>query len=45
MKNSHQPVMINEILSFLPSTKSIYVIDATFGGGGYTKAILEKFDD
>ena len=36
--------MINEIISFLPLTKSINVIDATFGGGGYSKTILEKFN-
>ena len=36
--------MINEIISFLPSKKSINVIDATFGGGGYSKTILEKFN-
>ena len=35
---------INEIISFLPFTKSINVIDATFGGGGYSKPILEKFN-
>ena len=34
--------MINEIISFLPLTKSINVIDATFGGGGYSKTILEN---
>ena len=36
--------MIKEIISFLPLTKSINVIDATFGGGGYSKTILEKFN-
>ena len=36
--------MINEIISFLPLTKSINIIDATFGGGGYSKTILEKFN-
>ena len=36
--------MINEIISFLPLKKSINVIDATFGGGGYSKNILEKFN-
>lgn len=42
MENSHKPVMINEIISFLPTEKSINVMDATFGGGGYSKTILEK---
>ena len=43
MKNSHTPVMINEILSHIPLNKPINVIDATFGGGGYSKAILDNF--
>ena len=42
MKNLHTPVMIKEVLSFIPSNKNINVIDATFGGGGYTKEILKK---
>ena len=44
MENLHKSVMIKEIISFLPLKKSINVIDATFGGGGYTKTILEKFN-
>ena len=44
MNNLHKPVMLNEIKSFLPYSKSINVIDATFGGGGYSKAILENFN-
>ena len=44
MENLHKPVMINEIISFLPTSKSINVIDATFGGGGYSKSILEKLN-
>ena len=43
MDNLHKPVMLNEIKSFLPYDTSINVIDATFGGGGYSKAILENF--
>ena len=44
MENLHNSVMINEIISFLPLKKSINVIDATFGGGGYSKNILENFN-
>ncbi len=44
MENLHNSVMVNEIISFLPLKKSINVIDATFGGGGYSKTILEKFN-
>ena len=44
MENLHIPVMLNEITSFIPTKKAINVIDATFGGGGYSKAILERFN-
>ncbi len=44
MENLHKSVMIKEIISFLPIKKSINVIDATFGGGGYSKTILEQFN-
>lgn len=44
MENLHNSVMINEIISFLPLKKSINVIDATFGGGGYSNTILKKFN-
>ena len=42
MENLHNSVMINEIISFLPLNKSINVIDATFGGGGYSKLFLKN---
>ena len=44
MNNNHLPVMLNEVLSFIPKDKKINLIDATFGGGGYSKAILQDFD-
>ena len=44
MNNIHTPVMLNEIKSFLPKNKKINLIDATFGGGGYSKAILNEFN-
>ena len=43
MSNSHIPVMLNEVKSFIPIDREINLIDATFGGGGYSKAILEEF--
>ncbi len=43
IKNLHKPVMLNEVISFIPKNKSINVVDATFGGGGYTRAILKNF--
>ena len=44
MNNSHVPVMLKEVLSFIPNDKKINLIDATFGGGGYSKAILKDFN-
>lgn len=40
-KAKHVPVMLKEVLQYLrPQNGEVYV-DATFGNGGYTKAILE----
>ena len=44
MKNSHIPVMLEEVKTFIPLNKKINVIDATFGGGSYSRAILENFN-
>ena len=44
MKNNHTPVMLREVMSYIPLVKKINVIDATFGGGGYSKAILQNFN-
>ena len=44
MINNHIPVMLDEVKSFIPVKKNINLIDATFGGGGYSRAILEEFD-
>ena len=43
-QNKHIPVMLNEVQSFIPHNKKINVIDATFGGGGYSNYILENFN-
>ena len=44
MNNNHVPVMLKEVLSFIPKDKKINLIDATFGGGGYSRAILKDFN-
>ena len=44
MNNNHVPVMLNEVLSFIPKEKKINLIDATFGGGGYSRAILKDYN-
>ena len=36
----HKPVMIKEILSFIPENSNI-VVDSTLGEGGHTKAMLD----
>jgi len=44
MNNKHIPVMLNEIKSYIPTDKKLNIIDATFGGGGYSESILESFN-
>ena len=41
--NKHIPVMLNQIKDFIPFDRKINVIDATFGGGGYSLSILKSF--
>ena len=36
MQNKHISVMLNEVCSYIPIDKKINIIDATFGGGGYS---------
>jgi 16S rRNA (cytosine1402-N4)-methyltransferase len=41
MSPYHLPVLINEVIAYLaPQPNGVYV-DATFGGGGHTRALLE----
>jgi len=42
--NIHEPVMLEEVKKLIPSTKKINIIDATFGGGGYSRALLEEYN-
>ncbi len=39
--NYHQPVMVQEVLSFFAQTAGL-VVDATFGGGGHSRALLDS---
>ena len=38
----HYPVMLNEVLENLDVSDNKIYVDATFGNGGYTEAILNK---
>ena len=40
-KEKHYPVMLNQVLSIISPQHGGTFIDCTFGGGGYTKAILK----
>lgn len=41
MEFKHQPVLLKEVLEYLPKNGEIFV-DGTLGGGGHTRALLEK---
>lgn len=38
----HVPVMLDEVLMSLDLRPGMHVVDATLGGGGYTRAMLEQ---
>jgi 16S rRNA (cytosine1402-N4)-methyltransferase len=39
----HYPVMLNEVVNLIQSSKKNTIVDCTFGCGGYSKKILELF--
>ena len=41
INNQHIPIMVNEIMSFIDGEKNLSILDCTFGGGGYSKALLK----
>ena len=41
----HNPVLLEEVLYYLDAKKSGNFIDATFGAGGYSRAILDSNSD
>ena len=42
--SGHLPVMLNEVLDMLQPRDGAHYVDGTFGGGGYSTAILEAAD-
>ena len=43
-KTKHYPVMLNQVLSIISPQHGGTFIDCTFGGGGYSEAILKYKD-
>ena len=46
MKNKlrHEPVLVDEVISYLKPQKNKLYFDGTFGQGGYSKKILKEYD-
>jgi len=40
--NVHIPVLVNQAIKYLPKKDHLNVIDATYGGGGYSKLIYKQ---
>lgn len=45
MSEYHEPVMLQQCLDGLAIKPNGIYVDLTFGGGGHSKAILEKLTD
>lgn len=45
MEIFHDPVLLGEVIEWLQIQPGDLVVDMTFGGGGYSRAILERLGD
>lgn len=43
MTLSHIPVLLNEVVSAFHSGEHLNILDCTFGGGGHSRALLERY--
>ncbi len=41
----HTPVMVDETLSWLAPAAEGWIVDGTFGGGGHSRALLDRYRD
>lgn len=41
----HKPVLVDEVLKYLPLQDGNFIVDCTFGRGGYSSAILQTLSD
>ncbi|MCL1597982.1 MAG: 16S rRNA (cytosine(1402)-N(4))-methyltransferase RsmH [Actinomycetia bacterium] len=41
----HVPVMVSEVLAWFEPVSSGWIVDATFGGGGHTRALLDEYPE
>lgn len=41
----HQPVMLGEVLDWLEPASNGWIVDCTFGGGGHSRALLDRYPD
>jgi len=44
-RSYHVPVMVSEVLRWFEPASSGWIVDATFGGGGHTRALLDEYPD
>ena len=44
-KPYHEPVMVQEVLEWLEPASSGWIVDCTFGGGGHSSALLDRYRD